>query len=212
MKYKQLVIFFILLLISRNLYCQVDTVNQTKNPEYYYRQKITVDSVYPRDTIKLFLADTSYYHTNRDILYEYNNKINYLKYFNSGIGLDFVLKDSLPDGYYCLYNLTKKQVKKIKNINKYIVASGEFKNGMKQGAFYFKFIPENPRWVSADKVIYFKDDVVNGAVIERERGNIMFLGEYKMGIKHGFFYYGYGGAPSIVLYENGIKVKDAIFW
>ena len=118
----------------------------------------------------------------------------------------------MPNGFYCLYSLKKKQTKKTKNIDEYIVASGEYKNGMKQGAFYFKFIPENPKWVSSDKVIYFKDDVVNGAVIERERGNIMFLGEYQMGIKHGFFYYYNGGAPSIVLYENGVKVKDSIFW
>ena len=212
MKYKQLIICFIFLLISSNLYCQVDTVNQTKNPEYFYRQKITVDSVSPRDTIKLFLDDTSYYLANRNILYEFNNKIGYLKYFNSGIGLDFVLKDSLPDGYYCLYNFIKKQAKKMNEKEKYIVASGEFKNRMKQGAFCFYFIPENPKWVTADKVIYFKDDVVHGAVIERERNNIMFLGEYQMGIKHGFFYFYNGGSPSIVLYENGVKIKDAIFW
>jgi len=212
MKIVKFTLILCITIICENTYCQEDTTNVKKVNDQFLRQKINNTNDTPKDTIKLFLSDTSYYRTNRDVLYEYNNKIDYLKYFNSGIGLDFVLRDSLPDGYYCLYGLKKKQAKKVKNIDEYIVASGEYKNGMKQGVFYFKFIPANPKWVSADKVIYFKDDVANGAVIERERGNIMFLGEYQMGIKHGFFYYYNGGAPSIVLYENGVKVKDSIFW
>lgn len=212
MKIKQLIIFFILILITSNLYCQTDTVSKIKNPEYFYRQKINVDTVFSRDTIKLFLDDTSYYNMERDLLYEFNNKIGYLKYFNSSIGLNFVLKDSLQDGFYCLYNLTKKQAKKMKTKDKNIVVSGEFKNKMKQGAFCFYFIQETSKCIKANKVIYFKDDIVHGAVIERENDKIMFLGEYQMGVKHGFFYYYNGGAPAIVLYENGKQVKYSNFW
>jgi hypothetical protein len=211
MKIIKFTIILCIAIICENTYCQEDTINVIRNNDQFLRQKTNNTNDIPKDTIKLFLDDNSYYISLDDE--NFFEKIKtYSSYLNSGHFPSYILSEHLPDGYYCLYSLKKKQAKKTKNIDEYIVASGEYKNGMKQGAFYFKFIPENSKWVSADKVIYFKDDVVNGAVIERERGNIMFLGEYQMGIKHGFFYYYNGGAPSIVLYENGVKVKDSTFW
>lgn len=207
----RLILFLFIVFICNTSYCQEDTVMNNSGYEQFYRQRIFESNNVPKDTINIFLDDTSYYLTYDDILYQFVNKTGYLKYFNTGIGLGFVLKDSLPDGYYCLYNLTKKQAKKIDKKEKYIVACGEFKNRMKQGAFCFYFIPENPKRATAYKIIYFKDDVVNGAVIERVNDRIMFLGEYQMGVKHGFFYYYNGGAPSIILFKNGEKVKYSDF-
>jgi len=211
MKYPIIVLkFSLLLLMSSNLYCQIDSLRNITEYGFYDKQRIHYDTIALKDTIKLFLEDTSFYLINKNILYQ--NEIEYLNYFNSSIGLDYVLKDSLPDGFYCLYNLTKKQARRIHEKNNYIVASGEFKNKMKQGPFCFYFMPENSKWASAKKVIYFEDDIINGPIIEFERDNIMYLGEYKMGVKNGFFYFYNGGAPAIILYENGVKVKDSYFW
>jgi len=203
-------ILFIMLICDLG-YCQEDTTNIKKANDQFLIQKINNTNYTPKDTIKLFLDDTSYYISIDDENYFEKFKI-YLNYLCNGYVPSYLFSEKLPDGYYCLYNITKKQAKKIKNIEEYIVSSGEFKNGMKQGAFFFRFIPDKPKSYKAEIIIYFKDDLVNGAVIERENDKIMCLGEYKMGIKHGFFYFYNGGAPSIVLYENGVKVKESIFW
>lgn len=211
MKIIKFTLILFITMICENAYCQEDTTNVKKNNDQFLRQKINNTNDTPKDTIKLFLDDNSYYISLDDE--NYFEKIKaYSSYLNSGYVPSYLLSEHLHDGYYCIFNITKKQAKKIKNINEYIVTSGEIKNGMKQGAFYFRFIPDNPKRSKAEIIIYFKDDLVNGAVIERVNDKIMNLGEYKMGIKHGFFYYGYGGAPSIVLYENGVKIKDSVFW
>ncbi len=211
MKIVKFTLILFITIICENAYCQEDTTNVKKVNDQFLRQKINKTNDTPKDTIKLFLEDTSYYISLDDE--NYFEKIKaYSSYLNSGYVPSYLLSEKLPDGYYCLYNITKKQAKKIKNIEEYIVTSGEFKNGMKQGAFFFRFIPDNPKCSKAEIIIYFKDDLVNGAVIEREKNSIMFLGEYQMGIKHGFFYYYNSGAPLIVLYENGVKVKESIFW
>lgn len=211
MKIVKFTLILFITIICENAYCQEDTTNVKKVNDQFLRQKINKTNDTPKDTIKLFLEDTSYYISLDDENYFDKFKI-YLNYLNNVYVPSYLLSEKLPDGYYCLYNITKKQAKKIKNIEEYIVTSGEFKNGMKQGAFFFRFIPDNPKCSKAEIIIYFKDDLVNGAVIERENDKIMCLGEYKMGIKHGFFYFYNGGSPSIVLFENGVKVKDSIFW
>jgi|GEM_PF-2394053 hypothetical protein len=211
MKIVKFTLILFITIICENAYCQEDTTNVKKVNDQFLRQKINNANDTPKDTIKLFLDDTSCYISLDDKNYFDKFKI-YSNYLNNGYVPSYLLSEKLPDGYYCLYNITKKQAKKIKNIEEYIVSSGEFKNGMKESAFYFRFIPDNPKWSKAEIIIYFKDDLVNGAVIERENDKIMCLGEYKMGIKHGFFYFYNGGSPSIVLFENGVKVKDSIFW
>lgn len=211
MKIVKFTLILFITLICENAYCQEDTTNIKKVSDRFLRQKINNTNDAPKDTIKLFLDNTSYYISLDDENYLEKFK-TFSSYIKNGYVPSFLLSEHLPDGYYCIYNITKKQAKKIKNINKYIVTSGEIKNGKKQGAFYFRFIPDNPKRSEAEIIIYFKDDVVHGAVIERERDRIMVLGEYQMGIKHGFFYYYNRGVPSIFLYENGIKIKDSFFW
>lgn len=211
MKIVKFTLIIFIALICKISYCQEDTTNIKKNNVHFLRQKINNSDDAPKDTIKLFLDDTSYYISLDNGNYFETIK-KYSNYLNSGHVPGFLLAENLPDGYYCIYNISKKKAKKVKNINEHIVTSGEIKNGMKHGAFYFRFIPDNPKRSKAEIIIYFKDDFVNGVVIERVNDNIMNLSEYKMGIKHGFFYYGYGGDPSIVLYEDGVIVKGSSFW
>lgn len=211
MKTVKIILILCITIICENAYCQEDTTNTKTVNNPFLRQKINYTNDIPKDTIKIFLDDNSYYISLDDEKY-YEIIKTYSSYLNSGYAPIFLLSENLPDGYYCIYNITKKEAKKIKNIYEYLVISGEIKNGMKLGAFYFRINYDKPNYSKAEIIIYFKDDVVNGAVIERVNGNIMNLGEYKMGIKHGFFYYGYGGTPSIVLYENGVIIKDSFFY
>lgn len=182
-----------------------------------YRQPLSSVIHHPKDTIKLYLEDTSYY-IKKDIqqlMYELNNGIGYFKYFTTTHGSEFEFKDKLSDGFYCLYNITRKQALKMKNYKKYFVASGEFKDGMKQGAFIFYVHQEYPtnkepfnNNIEAFKRIYYKNDTVHGKVIEVIDGKINHFGEYNMGLKDGFFYdKGY----KIILYENGLIIKETFF-
>jgi hypothetical protein len=178
----------------------------------YLRQPLRDDTIYcPKDTIKLYLDDTSYYSQKniQQLIDDIGNATSYFKYFSSTDGLEFGLKDSLPDGFYCLYNITKKQAIKIKNHEKYFVVSGEFKNGMKQGAFIFYNFS---KWSESFKIAYFKDDAVHGQVKEILNGKIIYLVEYNMGLKDGLFYNAINSTnPIIILYMDGKVVREVYF-
>jgi hypothetical protein len=193
---------------------QKDTVkiNIIYDTIHSYRQPLKLYT--PKDTIKLFLDDTAYYIQKdyEQVVNEYKNKIGYAKYFINGHCSGFELKDNLPDGYYCLYSITKKQAYKMENYKKYFVASGEFKNGMKQGEFVLYLRPEYPtkkepfnNWIESYKKISFKNDTVHGKVIEIIGGKLRHFGEYNMGVKDGFFYY---REEEIILYKDGEIVKE----
>lgn len=184
------------------------------NQNAFLREEAFDNKFSVKDTIELFLEDTSFYIMidYDQLINEFRNQKDVYKYFSSSLGLQFQFRDSLQDGFYCLYNLTREKAKKIKNKEEFVLASGEFKNKMRKGAFTFYYIPDNPKWTKAEKTIYFKDDVVHGVVIEKENDRIAYLGEYKMGVMHGFFYYYNNGVPVIVLYEDGVVIKSSEFW
>jgi hypothetical protein len=208
---KNIIVCFLLILsLSINVSAQQDSIEELKRLNPYARERISEEKFYiPKDTIKLYLEDTLYYIKD--------NKLGTFKYFARlklsfyRYGLEFELRDSLPDGFYCLYDLTKKQAKKISDKEKHLVASGEFRNRMKQGIFRFKTEYEDPRFPIFYKEIIFTNDTVNGIVREAENERAIFVGEYKMGVKDGFFFHENGGYPVIFLYENGEKVRETFF-
>ena len=182
----------------------------------FYIQPIeTIQS--PKDTIKLYLDDTSCFIQKdiRQLMDDQSHKTSYFEFFSDTYGLEFQFKNKLPDGFYCLYNITKKQALKIKNYKNNFVASGEFKDGMKQGAFTFYVQQEYPtkeepykNQKEAYKRICFKNDTVHGKVIEALNGKVIHFGEYKMGLKDGFFY---DFDNQIILYKDGLVVKKTFF-
>lgn len=210
MKKNKLMLVFLYTLISVSSYCQEDTKANNTNFEQSFRQNIFRDDFVQNDTIKVFLDDTIYYVSNHYDKY-FDLIIQYSNYLNSNYVPSFILIDNLPDGYYCIYNIKKNQTQLIENINEYIVTSGMLKDGKRQGRFYFQHITDNPNSPTRNCVIYFKDNVVHGSVIEIENDRVMYLGEYKMGVKHGFFYYYNRGEPTIVLFENGKEVNFSVF-
>jgi hypothetical protein len=176
------------------------------------RQPLGSETIcFPKDTIILYLEDTSFYIQKniRQLISDHINKIGYFNFLSSTDGLGFELKDSLSDGFYCLYNITKKQAQKVKNKENHFVASGEFKGGMKQGAFTFYNLSE---WSESFKILYFKNDTVHGQVKEILNGKIIYLAEYNMGIKNGFFYNAIISTnPQIILYKDGEIVREVEF-
>jgi len=132
----------------------------------------------------------------------------YIKYFNITSGIEFFLKDSLDDGCYCLYNLTKKQLKKIKEKEKYLVAKGCFENKMRQGKFIHSYGLDKFALGSIYKEISFVNDTVHGSIIEMYHGNLNCLEEYNMGIKDGFFFWKHRGSVVIRLYKQGAIIEE----
>jgi hypothetical protein len=128
------------------------------------------------------------------------------KFFTSKI--EYQLKDNLSDGFYCLYELTKKDAKKVNAIqkNNYLVASGQYKNHMKNGYFIFNDVGKN-LINPYTKIIYFKNDTVDGYVKEWERSYLVYQGKYKMGKRDGIFFFQNNGIPIIAVYKNGKEIK-----
>jgi len=212
MKKNKLIIVLLLFTIISNNYCQEDSSKNNQKNQYV---QIEIPKAYslPEVAIELYLEDTNYY-MEKEIgtsFFEQDKKIGYFRYFTSTSVFEFMLKDSLPDGHYCLYNLTKKQAKKTKNKEDYIIASGKFKNGMKQGTFMFRKISENPCRTCEIKYIDFTNDTVDGIVKELENWIPIYLAEYKMGVKNGFCFYANSGVPVILLYKDGVIVKETTF-
>ena len=214
----------LILILVFNLFKTVSAQQENILNDYYATER-RKNEIYrirysPQDTIKLFLDDKKYYIAN--------SKSKLCKYFeenkNNSYSLEFELRDSLPNGFYCLYNITKGQTDTIKNIEEYLVVSGEFKNGMKQDMFVFgrEFVEKQKKYSieyymnihsysNEYREITFKNDTVHGRIKEVKNGKIIFLGEYNMGVKDGFFYYEGENNPAIFLYENGVKVKETYF-
>jgi hypothetical protein len=213
MKKKIVFSFIVLLLLETSfLYSQEFDTNKRLKQDSFHREGISFVNNMPKDTVFLYLNDTLFFLKNN---YEDENIAYfqlYSKFTNGNFIPQFILRENLPDGFYCLYNLTREKAKKTKNKETFVVASGEFKDGMKQGPFNFFYTPENPKWTHVYNTIYFQNDTVHGVVIERENDRISYLGEYNMGIMHGFFYYYNNGAPVIILYEDGVAIKSSEFW
>jgi hypothetical protein len=211
--------FFVLL-----IFCTLHTKGQengtgdTAVNKHFLKQKINCEYE-KKDTIKLFLNDSNYY-IQKDIgqiFQEFDNKVGYFAYFRSTTAMEFVLKDSLPDGFYCLYNLPSKSAKKEKALCKYLVVAGEYRNGLKQGRFIFQENVDLPEGYRSDKEIYFYkeisfiNDTVDGAIKEYDGDLLTYAAEYKMWKKNGFCYFWNNGSPAILLFEDGELVDQTQF-
>lgn len=190
-------IFFIMFLFSIiELYAQEECINIHLEDTSFFEQKTSLE------LIKL----------KHEILYEDGDKNAlkyYIKYFNVTSGIEFFLKDSLDDGCYCLYNLTKKQFKKTKDKEKYLVTSGCFKNKMRQGKFIHTNGLDKFALGSIYKEISFVNDTVHGSVIEMHYGYLDILEEYNMGIKDGFSFWKHRGSIVIKLYKQGELLEES---
>jgi hypothetical protein len=211
---KKIVLAIISMCLTVILHGQQDTINKLLNGSMMFAKQKVQDNYYiPKDTVKLFLEDQQFY-IQKDvgqILNDFNNRIGYFKYFISTGGMEFELKKGLADGYYCLYNFSKKDTNKINNKSKYLVAAGEYKNGMKQGMFIFNSYLENPQWHGSYKEILFKNDTINGVVKEYEGSVLIYAIEYKMGKKDGFCMFWNNGAPAIILFRNDELIEQTQF-
>lgn len=162
----------------------------------------------------VYLEDTMYYEkkTFDQMIDEAKNNEGYMKYFNSvTAGLNCFLKDSLEDGCYYLYNLTRKQATKVKEKDSHIIASGCYKGGLKQGKFMFSNGIDKLSFGSIYKEISFINDSVNGNVIEMTYGQINYFSEYKMGVKAGFSFIYKKGQTVMRYFENGEINKELRF-
>lgn len=167
--------------------------------------------------IDVFLDDTNYYVT-RDYLFVDYGKY-YMKYFMSTGALQYELRDSLPDGCYALFEVSRKEAEKMpKNVlNSHIVATGCFENKMKQGKFTFissyrditiKKAKNAPILKSEYKSIDFTNDTVNGDVQEYFGQALYHLAQYKMGRLDGYFIHASSIMTLIRLYKEGILIKE----
>lgn len=145
------------------------------------------------DTVEVFLEDTGYYYYKGpleligyiDSLKQRNKNSNLgsvIFYFNSFGGCQYFFKDSLADGYYKIYDLSKKNKKKDKNA--YLVAEGLFINRLRQGAFKYQDVGGNIL-----KVVPFENDIVQGKVFEYFHQRIEYIVEYNQGIIDGFYFH-----------------------
>lgn len=171
----------------------------------------------PESYKTIFLDDTNYY-TSRDYLFADTGKY-YMKYFLSTGALEYEFKDALPDGDYILVALPRKKAERlpINIVNRYIVATGRFENGMKQGKFTFMTI-DGPDMVNDGvkvkpeyKSIVFTNDTVNGNVQEYFGGALYHLAQYKMGKLHGYYIMASGTTTLLKIYQDGVQIKELTF-
>lgn len=177
---------------------------QMEAPEAQGRENVT----------KIFLDDTNYY-VSRDYLFTDDSKY-YMQYFLSTGALEYELKDGLPDGNYMLVALTRKKAEKlpVNIMNGYVVATGSYENGMKQGKFTFSTITpalnDNTEVEPEYKSIEFTNDTVNGNVQEYFGQALYHLAQYKMGKLDGYYITASSTVTLFKIYEDGILVKEFI--
>lgn len=166
---------------------------------------------------EVYLDDTNYY-ISRDYFFKDKQK-HYMRYFMSTAALDYEFRDSLPDGCYVLIALTRKEAKKIPDHvqNRYVVATGCFENGMKQGRFTFstvKYPPfkkgVSPRDNPAYKSIDFLNDTVNGNVQEYFDTALYHLAQYQMGVLNGYFIFASSTTTLLKYYQDGVQIKEIV--
>lgn len=169
------------------------------------------------DYKEVFLDDTSYY-ISRDYFFKDQQK-HYMRYFMSTAALEYEFRDSLPDGCYVLIALTRKEAEKIPDHvqNRYVVATGCFENGMKQGKFTFSTVaypplkkgglPENK---PAYKSIEFLNDTVNGNVQEYFDTALYHLAQYQMGVLNGYFIWASSTTTLLKYYQDGVAIKEVV--
>jgi|LSQX01.1.fsa_nt_gb hypothetical protein len=176
---------------------------------------ICVSSLSGQNNIyNVYLEDTAYYEkkTFDQMIGDAKKNEGYMKYFNSvTAGLDYFLKDSLEDGCYYLYNLTRKQANKVKEKDTHIIATGCYKGGLKQGKFIFSNGIDKQSLGSIYKEISFINDSVNGNVLEMINGQIIYLCEYKMDVKEGFSFIYKQGQTVMRYFEHGVIRKELEF-
>lgn len=138
------------------------------------------------DTINLYLEDTSYYYYTGPLeFWKFKTKVdsNSARQYMRSTGVNYFFKDSLPDGYYKLYNLNKRD-----SLNKgkenFLVLEGCFINNLRQGLFKYW---DSWKKGTTLKIVPFKDGIAHGKVIEFSHNKIQYISEYKNGIKDGFF-------------------------
>ncbi len=222
-----LIIIFFMILKPALIVGQQDTICY-----FLGAQERKVDPVCQQDTIDLYLEDTAMYikialnfedEDSFGVIYADSiPEANYIKYMTAWTMERLILVDSLDDGYYRLYNISKKELKK-KDKDLFLVAKGCYKNKLKQGDFEFstgkatrssgKLIEEQFRGFIDGEVIQpfgdfyikmtFVNDTVNGLVIEARYAFTYAFQEYKMGIKDGFgFAFDHPRMGCILYYEN----------
>lgn len=161
------------------------------------------------DTFYLFLDDTNYY-VEHDNLFANDNYV-FTNFFPECHTLEYELKDSLPDGYYILYDLKKNETKRA-NLYNYILCDGGYKNGMRHGIFhlYQRQYDINEEFASIihSKSITFVNGVVDGIVKETQGRYPIYLGHYEHGIPHGAFYFSLSARESsIIIYDQGKIIR-----
>lgn len=224
--------------ISQTCLAQTDTIDlfekDTLYDDSYAREAVphkiqmnndtTLEQI---DTTYLFEEDTSYYY--------YENGLNYIEewpnrdtttviYYFQSFGYHYLFKDSLSDGYYKVYDLPRKDSANVE-LEKHLVIEGEFKNKKRNGNFlyqdhidYGKYIKKHDRYIYdhsyVKKIVPFDNGIVNGKVREYSHGILMSAGEYKNGIKDGFYFYQEVGSypfMRISYYKNGKEIKSVKF-
>jgi len=165
----------------------------------------------------IFLDDTNYY-VSRDYVFADYGKY-YTQYFLSTSALTYEFKDGLPDGKYVLVALFREKANTLPDniVNRYIVATGNFENGMKHGKFTFSAIHANSTETdeveskSEYKSIDFTNDIVNGTVQEYFDGALYHLAQYKMGKLDGYYIIAGHTTTLLKIYQDGILIKELTF-
>ncbi len=185
-----------------------------RNPNAYttIREKSIAELSKGQQVFELYIEDTIFftYWKNDKINFDKKAQDDFLKYFDNSSWIYYMLKDSLPDGYYCLYLLPKKESARKKK-ERFLVAAGGFKNGIKNGVFIFKDEEKYSRGVNLYKTINFVNGVVHGKVVDTCDGIIRFACDYNYGVRNGFYFIEKERVVTIRFYENGKIVKQTTF-
>ena len=159
----------------------------------------------PDTTIEIYLDDTIYF--QKHSLWDEDSL--FPTYFVMAISAYYELKDGLPDGYYCLYDLKRGDSVPPVLKGAYLVCSGGFKEGKRHGLFAFfdnVIFDDNRSWkCRTAQLITYCNGVVHGTVEEYADGQPFHLAEYCNGVKNGYSLYSYtSGGVLIRLYNNNL--------
>lgn len=165
------------------------------------------------DTTILYLEDTSYYYHMGplEFLESMKKDSNSVRFYMNSTSVYYFLKDSLPNSYYQLYELHKKD-STIKNKKDFLVVEGRFKDSLREGLFKYR---DGGSDGTALKIVPFKKGIVDGKVLEISHDRINFITEYKNGIADGLYFYRKVGFPFIKVgyYKDGILLDmDTLKW
>jgi len=129
------------------------------------------------------------------------------------------LRDTLPDGKYIFYNVSKKDSL---SKHKEVWIECQYVSNQKSGKFEetnYRYPKRKKAVITYKHICYYKSGEKEGIeeeyMISDYNGTklkvFIFFGEYKKGLKDGVFIYFTDGYPSkVVLYRNGIEEKILI--